>query len=189
MKNRLIGLLTASLLAGCATNPTLPLTPRDAITNFAVDGRFALKIIHADGQQENSGGRISWTHENQMDRVLLANPLGIGLAEIESTPEKTQLRTGDGKIFEAENPDQLIAEVTGQPLPMSHLPAWLLGRPNGNGQIENDPMGRPIRLQEGEWRIEYAYENDTPDAPPMRLNAFGKTMELRLRIENWKTNP
>ncbi|WP_306604754.1 lipoprotein insertase outer membrane protein LolB [Azonexus sp.] len=189
MKNLLIGLLTASFLSACAVAPTLPHTPRDEIRNFAVDGRFALKITHADGQNETSGGRLSWTHENRMDRVLLANPLGIGLAEIEITPDKTRLRTGDGKTFEADDPERLIAEVTGQPLPISHLPAWLLGRPNGDGHIERDPQGRPLKLQEAGWHIEYAYEDDNPDTAPSRLSAFGEGMELRLRIETWKTTP
>lgn len=189
MKILLIGLLTASLLGGCAQNPAQPSTPRDAIGNFAVDGRFALKIIRADGQNESSGGRLSWTHEKLTDRILLANPLGIGLAEIDSTPGKSRLRTGDGKTYEAENPDQLIAEVTGQPLPINRLPAWLLGRPNGEGHIEYDEQGRPLKLQEAGWRIEYAYEDEHPDTPPSRLNAFGEGMELRLRIETWKTTP
>jgi outer membrane lipoprotein LolB len=189
LKKLLTGLLTASFLGGCALAPTLPPTPRDEIRNFTVDGRFALKITRADGQNENSGGRLSWTHENRTDRILLANPLGIGLAEIDSTPGKTRLRTGDGKTFEADDPDQLIAEVTGQPLPISHLPTWLVGRPNGDGQIERDPQGRPLSLLEAGWRIEYFYEDDNPDTPPTRLTAFGEGMELRLRIETWKTSP
>lgn len=189
MKTLLIGLLTASLLGGCALAPTRPLTPRDEIGNFSVDGRFALKITHPDGQNESTGGRLNWTHENRTDRILLTNPLGIGLAEIDRTPERTRLRTGDGKTFEADDPDQLIAEVTGQPLPISYLPAWLVGRPNGGGSIERDPQGRPLSLQEAGWRIEYAYEDDNPDTTPTRLTAFGEGLELRLRIETWKATP
>lgn len=189
MKKLLASLLTASLLSACALGPTVPLPARDNIGAFAVDGRFALKITHPDGRIENSGGRLSWHHDKRMDRVLLANPLGIGLAEIESRPGYARLRTSDGQTFEADSPDQLLADVTGQPLPISHLPAWLLGRTNADGKIERDPQGRPSTLQETGWRIEYGYADTEPDALPQRLNAFSKEMELRLRIETWKTVP
>lgn len=184
-----VWLLTASLLAGCAQIPAPPLAARAAVGNFAVDARFALKITHPDGRIENSGGRLSWTHENRMDRMLLANPLGIGLAEIESAPGHASLRTGDGKNYSAAEPDQLLAEVTGQPLPVSHLPAWLLGRPHGAGTVEHDAWSRPSRLREAGWQIDYLYADDAPDALPTRLTAIGDNIELRLRIENWKTTP
>lgn len=189
MKNLFAGLLTASLLTACALGPTVPLPDRDSIDTFAVDGRFALKITHADGRIENSGGRLSWQHDRQLDRVLLSNPLGIGLAELESRPGHARLRTGDGQAFEADSPDRLLAEVTGQPLPVSHLTAWLLGRPNAAGEIERDPQGRPSILRETGWRIEYTYPDNASDALPQRLNAFGDNMELRLRIETWKILP
>lgn len=207
---RLFALSTAILLAGCAVSPLQPPTEelahpaRDAIRDFAVDGRFALKITLPDGQVDSSGGRLSWTHVQQTDRVLLANPLGMGLAEIERSPEKTQLRTGDGKAYAGDDADLLIAEITGQPLPISHLPAWLRGRLKDAGQIECDALGRPIQLQEAGWHISYRYDDVQPGSLPTHLTALGELrspgattppstvvqkIELRLRIENWKALP
>eukprot|EP00825_Cyclidium_porcatum_P043477 TRINITY_DN6170_c0_g1_i1.p3 TRINITY_DN6170_c0_g1~~TRINITY_DN6170_c0_g1_i1.p3 ORF type:complete len:100 (+),score=25.06 TRINITY_DN6170_c0_g1_i1:289-588(+) len=80
---------------------------------------------------QSSGGRLTWTHQNRSDRVLLSSPLGYGLAEIETTPELSRLRTAEGKQRESTDPDALIEEVTGQRLPVTRLPAWLLGRSGG----------------------------------------------------------
>lgn len=191
MKKRLAGGLTAILLlAGCAQLPAPPpTTARDAIGDFTVDGRFALKITAIDGRAENSGGRLSWTHANGGDRVLLANPLGIGIAEIDAGPGRASLRTSDGKTWVGDDADRLLAEATGQPLPVSRLPAWLLGRPTAGGQLGRDAQGRPARLSEAGWQIDYAYADDNPDALPTRLTAQGERIELRLRLETWKTLP
>ncbi len=183
-------LLAGSLLAGCATIPPAPLPSRQSVRDFALDGRFALRATQPDQPAQSASGRLAWTHKNQIDRILLANPLGYGVAEIESGPDISRLRLADGKISESTDPDSLIEEVTGQRLPVARLPAWLLGRSGGRAQIEHDPLGRPLRLLEDGWQIDYIYDNDAPDALPGRLTlSNGNGLELRLRIEEWKDSP
>jgi outer membrane lipoprotein LolB len=189
LKQLAIWLLGAALLVGCAQTPDLRLPPRDSLRDFALDGRFALRITQPDGRSESGSGRLSWTHENRMDRVLIATPLGAGLAEIDSAPGRATLRTSDERIYTADEPDRLLAEVTGYPLPISRLPGWLLGRPGADGTLERDAQARPLRLREDDWLIEYTYGDDNPDALPQQLRAAGKNIELRLRLETWKSLP
>jgi len=187
--NRLLAGLLSGLLAGCVSQAPAPPPVRDGIADFAVDGRFALKTIDADGRPQSSGGRLSWTHRDGRDRVLLANPLGIGLAEIDMTPDGATLRTADDKTYTDSDPERLLADLTGQALPVSRLAGWLLGRPTPAGRLERDAQQRPLRLDEGDWRIDYLYDGDAPDLPPGRLNARGPAVDLRLRLENWKALP
>lgn len=191
MKKTCITLLTALSLSACALAPATPPASRDAIGNFAVDGRFALKMTRPDGSSENSGGRLSWTHENHTNRLLLANPLGIGIAELTSSPGSAQVRSSDGTIYHGDSPEQLLAELTGQPLPVSQLAAWLTGRSHDQGSIEYDALGRPHRLQEAGWQIEYSYDDSDGrrDALPVRLHAIGDGIDLRLRLEAWRSRP
>lgn len=183
-------LLAAGLLSGCAGLPSAPLAPRDHIRDFSLDGRFALRVTLPGQAAQNSGGRLSWTHQNRSDRILLSSPLGYGLAEIESTPEISRLRTAEGKTSESTDPDGLIEEVTGQRLPVTHLPAWLLGRSGGNARIEHDAFGRPGHLHEDGWQVDYAYDDETPAALPTRLSISRPgEIELKLRIEAWKETP
>lgn len=183
-------LLVAGLLAGCASLPPPPLPARQDLRDFALEGRFALRATPPDQPAQSAGGRLAWTHKNQIDTILLANPLGYGVAEIESGPAIARLRLADGKTSESSDPDSLIEEVTGQRLPVARLPAWLLGRSGGRAQIAHDDLGRPLRLVEDGWQIDYAYDNAAPDALPGRLTlSNGDGLELRLRIEQWKNAP
>lgn len=190
MKFRYALLLATSLLAGCASTPPSPLAPRDDIRNFALEGRFALRVTMPGQAPQNSGGRLTWTHQNRSDRILLSSPLGYGLAEIDTTPEVSRLRTADGKARESTDPDALMEDVTGQRLPVSRLPAWLLGRSGGNARIESDAHGRPARLFEDDWQIDYIFDDENPSSLPTRLTLTRNgEIELRLRIEEWKESP
>lgn len=189
MKRFVACLLGLALLTGCAQTPELPLPPRDSLQGFVLEGRFALKLTQSDGRSESGSGRLSWTHTDHSDRVLIANPLGAGLAEIDSIPGRATLRTSDQQTHVADEPDRLLAELTGYPLPISRLPGWLLGRPGASGSLERDALNRPLRLREDGWLIEYVYDNDNPDALPQQLRASGNNIDLRLRLEDWKPLP
>lgn len=190
MKRRYTLLLASSLLTGCAGMQPSPLAPRDNVRNFSLDGRFALRVTMPGQAPQSSGGRLTWTHQNHQDRVLISNPLGYGLAEINTTPVLSRLQTADGKTRESSDPDALMEEVTGQRLPVSRLPAWLLGRSDGNGRIEPDTQGRPARLIEDGWQIDYSFDDDDPASLPARLTlSRDGEIELRLRIEEWKDAP
>lgn len=185
--------LACGLLAACAgTRPdarqaTLP--ARDQVGDFAIEARFALRVSQPGGKPENSGGRLSWSHKNGDDRILISNPLGVGLAEIDAGPTRSRLRTGDGQDFESTDPDALIEQVTGQRLPVRQFPEWLLGR-GAPTRIESDASGRPVRLSEAGWQIDYAYADSAPGALPERVTlSRDKEIELLLRIEEWIVVP
>jgi len=190
LKSRFALLIAAVVMAACTSLPTTPLPHRDSIRDFALEGRFALRVTLPGQAIQNSGGRLSWSHQNDNNRVLLASPLGYGLAEIETTAAISRLRTADGKTLESTDPDALIEEVTGQRLPVRRMPAWLLGRSGGTARIEADAFGRPLRLTEDGWQVDYSFEDDAPNALPSRLvlTRDGE-IELRLRIEEWKDAP
>jgi len=190
LSRRFALLLVAGLLSGCASLPPVALSPRDQIRDFSLDGRFALRVTLAGHAPQTSGGRLNWTHQNRIDRVLLSSPLGYGLAEIETTPELSRLHTAEGKTRESTDPDALIEDVTGQRLPVTRLPAWLLGRGGGDAHIEPDAFGRPSTLREAGWQVDYAYDDETPTALPARLTiSRDGEIELKLRIEEWKETP
>lgn len=114
----------------------------------------------------------------------------LGLAEIERTPTFSRLKTGDGRTIESDDAEDLLEQATGQRLPIARLPGWLLGRPGPGGRLERDADGRPLRLSEAGWQIDYFYDDEAPESPPARLNLrHDNDIELRLRIEEWKDQP
>ena len=187
---RISALLASSLLAACASAPQGPLAPRDQIGDFALEARFALRVSLPDKPPESSGGRLEWEHRNGNDRILISSPLGVGVAEIDVGPTRGRLRTADGQLRESADADALMAEVTGQRLPVRLLPGWLLGRAGSTSVVTSDSAGRPARLYEAGWQIDYSYPDDTPGTLPTLVTLRRDSeIDLRLRIEEWRTAP
>lgn len=183
-------LLALLLLAGCASTPRQPPPARGQLENFSLEARFALRVNTPDGAAQNSGGRLSWLQKSGKGRILLSNPLGFALAEIESEPGHASLRATSGEIRQSDNPDSLIEEITGQRLPVQRLPDWLLGRAGSEAKISHDLSGRPQHLEEAGWAVDYHYDSDGAEALPSRLTiSRGSDIELRLRIEEWSAVP
>jgi len=189
--SRFVATLTAGLLlAGCTTTPTAPLVDREQVDHFTLEARFALRVMLPDQAAQSSGGRLTWEHRRDGERILIANPIGVGIAEISSMPGYARLQTGDGHIRESDDADALMEELTGQRLPVSRLPAWLLGRAGHGAILSRDEQGRPSHLSEAGWQIDYSYEAGQANALPSRLTLNrANEIELRLRIEEWKEAP
>lgn len=187
-----IFILMLSLLAACSSVPqfSADLPGREAVRNFAVEARFALKIERVGETVQNGSGRLNWDHENGSDRIFLANPLGAGLAEIEVTSARSRLRMSNGELREHANPDLLLQQVTGYALPVSRMSHWLLGRAGGDGELRRDAGGRPQMLREAGWQVEYEYADSNPAGLPsiLRINRANEVM-LTLRIEAWREVP
>ena len=64
---------------------------------FRSNARFALRAGGPDGKPLSSGGRLTWEHRSDSDRVLILSPFGTGIAEIESGPGGAVLRLADGR--------------------------------------------------------------------------------------------
>lgn len=174
----------ALLLAGCATVPEGGTTvARDGLDDFAIEGRFSLR--HED---KNYSGRLSWRHQGTSDEVLLASPFGQGIAQITTGDAGAQLVTNDGKTYAAATSELLTRQVLGYPLPLAQLADWVRGR--AALAFETDTQGRPLRLRDDAWRIDYEYDSDDAQALPSRLVAQRSDgVELRLRIDEWTALP
>ncbi len=189
MKTSTATIALCVLVAACAGTPK-PQAARDALDAFELEARFALRIQPPDRPLETSGGRLTWEHRDGRDRIFIANPLGIGLAEIDSTPGTARLVTADGQTRESDDADALMQEVTGERLPVRQLPSWLLGRPGPQGKLAHDPLGRPLTLTDQGWTLDFTYADSTPEALPDSMTLRrSEHIELRLRIEEWKTSP
>jgi outer membrane lipoprotein LolB len=183
-------LIGALVLSACTSIPATNMPGREDIHDFSLESRFALSIKIPEQAKQSGSGRLNWRHQHGDNFLMIANPLGFAIAEIETTAEGSQLRMADGKTLTSADPDLLIEEVTGQRLPVTSLSRWLLGRAKEAAEIDYDPQKRPTRLRESGWQVDYFYEDDTPSALPSRLTlSRGNEIELRLRIEEWKENP
>lgn len=179
-------LLGALFLGGCAVlsgSSSTGLPPRDALAAFALEARFSLR-----DEDKSYSGHLSWRHDGVNNALLLASPFGQGMAEITTSESGAQLTTGDGKVYRAANAETLTRQVLGYSLPLAQLSDWVRGRVTTAGFAQLDGQGRPLRLDHEDWRIDYEYASDDPQALPSRL--FAKRsggLELRLHIDEWNS--
>ncbi|TXK27877.1 outer membrane lipoprotein LolB [Ottowia sp. GY511] len=125
MSRRSVGWLFASLLiAGCATS-TKGGASFDAETN-RWSGRLALNVASEPPQSFSAGFELS----GQPDKgeLRLTSPLGNILGVMQWQPGQALLSQGE-QVRQFDSVEALAAEVTGAPIPVRALFAWLRGQP------------------------------------------------------------
>ncbi len=188
---RIIVVIAALLsLGGCALQPAdeagAPLVERAAIEHFEFKGRIAA----SDGQR-SANGTLQWTRQNGYDEWTLLSPLGQIVAQVIGTPQGAVLRTSDGRAIEAADVDELLPQMLGVNAPADHLDEWLQARAApGARVIETDALGRPVRISDSGWLIDYpAYADDTAEAMPRRIDATWGEVRLRIVADQWTPLP
>lgn len=180
--------LTALLIGGCALQPpaseTTIAAPRPFATAFELEGR----ISASDGEQAASGSLL-WQRTAEEDRWTLLSPLGQVLAQAVATPHGASLRTADGQFMQAPDLATLLPHVLGISPPTEHLGHWIQAVPTAQARIlQLDPQGRPLRIADSGWLIDYAYTGTEADAPPRRIDAHRGETRLRILVDAWTTH-
>lgn len=181
--------LAIVILTGCAT-PALHqpqsaaeriLTPR-----FTLEGRLAA----SDGTR-NANGSIVWMHEAARDEWSALSPLGQIVARITADAGGALLEAQDGQRQTAADIDDLLPELVGVQLPVAALRYWVQAVPRSGARVlALDAAGRPARISDAGWIIDYArYTDDSPGAIPARIDAQWGETRIRLLIDQWTPAP
>lgn len=187
-------------LAGCAALTEAPGDRNAAYAAFAersallaemetwrLAGRLTLEL-----PEETWTGQLGWRVEGPDQVIDLSGPMGRGGGRLVLDDRRAVLLTRDGQRYQAPDPDQLIARITGRELPVSGLDAWVRGiaRPGAGFDLRADAAGRPSRLIQDGWEILYgAFEDAGAAAMPASLELRRGDMRLQLRIQRWQLGP
>lgn len=188
-------LLTAGFLSACAVPPArvgegIALAASAGPGAFDLVARFSVQLLAAgeEGTRQFSG-RLEWQHGAAGDRLLFSDPLGQGVAELQRPPlGPVVLQMADGSRRESSDPDQLLADVLGVPLPLGELAAWVQARPGPGALVEPDALGRPWRVRESGWLLSYHY-GETARLPSRLDASLDGVLKLRLSMESWESLP
>ena len=165
------------LAAACAQ---APLAPPQGPLEFQVLGRIGARY-----GAEGFTGNVDWRHAKRGDDMLIATPLGQGVARIVREGDAVQLTTANGRQYSAPDAETLTERVLGFRVPLEGMAWWVRGEPMPDVpfQRQTSPEGRPSLLQQSEWRIAYLdFDNGRPKL--MQLNYPG--IQLRFAITEWK---
>jgi len=178
--------LAAILLVACSHTPTRDPAQarpaRDGIAHFELNGRMAI----TQGERSNTV-RIHWEHTRTTDLVRFAGPLGNTLAELRRDGNGARWEDSQGATYEAANADELLVSLTNMSIPLDHLSRWVLGLADPAMPFQNDPHGRLLSSSDNGWTVQIRrYEDESPSALPMLLDAEGHGLRIRLAIEDWQ---
>lgn len=176
----LLWVMAAVLLASCAA----PGRIGGAGPAYERVGRFAMSLHEADGTAQAAQGGFSWRDDGRTLRLDLLSPMGGVLARILVEPGHAQLERANGEVDLARNPDALLAEVWGEPMPVAGLRAWIRGQAWAGSPItseQRDPQGRIVALVQDGWTLRLGnYDAQGPGRLRLSREQGGQRLSLQL---------
>lgn len=183
-------LIALSLSLGACTltavDASRPIATRTLSESFTLEGRLAA----TDGVR-NANGPVVWVHTPHGDEWTAFSPLGQIVARLTSTTEGAILETAEGDRRSAPSAQDVLPELFGTGTPVDGLTYWVQAVPRDGARVlQRDALGRPTRISDAGWIIDYAvYTDDTPGSAPRRLEAHWGETRIRLVIDQWTDQP
>ena len=199
----------ALLLAGCVSVPTAvpPAAPADvpafeaaqrqreaalglaqgdcAAPAWDMAGRVAL----SNGKEGGSGG-IEWTQGGGSAVVTLSAPVTRQSWTLRTGPSGAALEGVPNGPLSGRDAETLLREATGWQIPVAALGCWVRGARAGSAAgaatVAYAADGRPARIEQGGWRIDYeAWGEEAGRAVPTRLGVQRGEDRVRLVVDRW----
>lgn len=188
----LAGLL---LLAACAPSgkqtATSPLQQRIAAavaeTRWELQGKIGVRAAGKAGS-----AFLNWRQRDDDYRLVLNGALGLGRLTIEGDNAGVTVTDARGNRVQRSDPDALLAELWGWPVPVRALRFWVRGVPDPARPwqaLEPGPAGEERFAQDG-WEIEASGFGVTQaPALPQRVRASGHDAQITLVVSRREAAP
>ncbi|HQS99009.1 MAG: outer membrane lipoprotein LolB [Hydrogenophilales bacterium 16-64-46] len=167
-------------LAGCATAPVPMVGEAEPATRWTLTGRLG---IQTDSQ--SLSGNLDWRHRPQFDVIVLATPLGQGVARIERRPGEVVLDIPNQPQRRAADAETLMQDALGYSLPLTGLVWWIQARPDPRrpADVKREATGRVERIVQDGWTVDFL---QYADKRPRKLALIRDGLELRLVLDSWQ---
>jgi outer membrane lipoprotein LolB len=172
-------------LAACAAPPPT-IAPDMSPDAFSRVGRFAITVTHDDGKTEAVQGGFSWRDDGRRYQLDLTNPLGSTEARVEGQPGSALLLRADGSRLRADDPDALVEDALGSPVPVGGLRDWLRGRlmSDRTADLKRDSQGRPESFGQDGWQARLSrYDAQGPRLLVLRREEARRAISVRLVVD------
>ena len=176
-----LALLLVVLLSACATptRMTDTLAEQDREQWFAAHDRWAVsgRLGLSDGER---GGQLSfrWLAEADAHEVDISTVTGGRRWQLRYGPGMAELEGSDFELRVASDPDELVSDAVGWPVPVRALAYWIRD------------LTPPAELNGAEsgWElsIQRYTETDAGLLLPVRLQAEQAPYRVRIALRNWQ---
>ncbi|MTD39522.1 lipoprotein localization protein LolB [Erwinia sp. CPCC 100877] len=192
--------LASLLLAACVSHQT-PKGPEISHDNLQWQQHMAqVKRL----SQYQTRGAFAWISDNQKVyarffwqqtgqsryRLLLSNPLGSTELELNARPGVVTLTNNKGQRYQGQDAEQLLAQLTGMPIPINSLRQWILGLPGDATDYRVDENYRLSELnydRDGKkWKVTWnGYSDKVKPALPASMELNDGEQRIKLKMDNW----
>jgi outer membrane lipoprotein LolB len=150
-------------------------------THWSLSGRIAV----SDGKDGGSG-RIDWRQRGEKYVIDLRAPVSRQTWRLSGSQHGARLDGLEGGPREDADAQALLQREVGWSLPVDDLVAWARGgRGRGAAQIEFDADGRPARIEQRGWIVEYRAWAEGDPILPRKVFATNGQRRVRLIVERW----
>lgn len=155
--------------------------------DWSLSGRIAL----SNGRNGGSG-RIEWRQNGARYEVALSAPVTRQSWRLSGDAAGARLEGLEGGTRRGPDAAALLREATGWEIPVAALSDWVRGlRAQGQGpaELRYGADGRPARIEQGGWSIDYrwpAAEGSGRPSLPSRLDAVRGEAKVKLIVDEWQ---
>lgn len=193
-------LCLATLVAGCATQPRVVISPsarqqhqaqRDEHASqqrqFALSGRIAIR-----NGEDGGSGRFEWNQDGDVMRFVLSAPLSNQTWTLEGMPGSYVLTDSKGRQSQDADAKRLVFDASGWVIPMDELSYWIRAAraPEaiaGPAQLELAENGDLSRLRQGGWQVQFDRFSDFNTIRlPVKITAKRDAASVKVIIQRWQ---
>lgn len=160
-----------------------------AASTWKATGKFAVKILDAEGQKKGGSAYFTWQQNADSYRITLTGPLGQGRTDILSTDDKgVILESAKTGHLEADSPEVLFEQAFGWTAPVSYLKKWLEGKSaTATAETIYAENGTLQSSQEGVWQADFKnYRYVDTELLPQKVIITGPNVTMTVLISEWK---
>lgn len=197
---RFLAVTLALALAACATTPvrTGPAMPEAAAEAAQQAREAALRAeaawslggrIAVSNGRDGGSGRLEWRQMGERFDVALSAPVTRQSWRLSGDPAQARLEGLEGGPRTGPDAAALLRSATGWDIPVVALADWVRGARAdalGPASIRYDAAGRPARIEQGGWTIDYAWPTTSLEPlRPARVDARRGEARVRLVVDQW----
>ena len=168
------------ILSACAHVPPPPEKPvEEGAQGMSLSGRVS---VHQE--EKEFSAQFQWVSRGGEDEILLADPLGQGVARIVRNRLITTLQLPNGRKEAAPDADALTEKILGFRLPLAGMSYWVKARPNPGSpqQVIHSEDGQVERILQDGWKIDYL---SYVEGRPRKMLITRPNLEIRLVVDHW----
>lgn len=190
-------LLIVLLVSGCSQTPEIQ-TEIDP-TPYWLEHQLAVNQIHSwniNGRvgiktdKQNGSAVLYWHQYDTNYELRIIAPLGQGTYILRGSPAGVVMQGPDGKIYSANNPEELMQAGLGWSVNLEGLQYWVRGIPRPGvsySELSLDAKGRLDYLNQSGFSIDVERYTELDNVSlPGKLLIKSDSLQLKMIIQSWE---